>query len=364
MLRIAIIGTRGIPNFHGGFEQFAEYISQYLANHGFSVFVYCSRLHPYRESQWKDVRLVHCKDPEDRIGTAGQFVYDLNCIWHARKSNYDLILQLGYTSSSVWGWLLPRKPVIVTNMDGLEWKRSKYSKKVRVFLKYAEKLAIKYSDYLVADSLGIQSYLMEEYQVNSDYIPYGARVFSDPNALVLEKYNLNKYAYNLLIARLEPENNIVTILDGVVASNSNQPFLVIGKHQTKYGSYLKKRYKDFEKIRFLGGIYHLDDLNNLRYWSNLYFHGHSVGGTNPSLLEAMASSGLIIAHDNVFNRSILGTDALYFKSDAEVTSYLSLKKEDYREYLNRNLEKIRKEFNWEQINSKYMELIKKVTATE
>jgi len=363
MLRIAILGTRGIPNYHGGFEQFAEYVSQYLADHGYRVYVYCSRLHPYTDNHWKNVSLIHCKDPEDLIGTAGQFVYDFNCVLHSRKCNYDLILQLGYTSSSVWGWLLPNKPVIVTNMDGLEWKRSKYSKKVRIFLKYAEKLAIKYSDYLVSDSLGIQNYLLKEYEVNSEYIAYGASVFSKPKTKVLEKYDLEKYAYNLLIARLEPENNIVTILDGVIAAEINEPFLVIGKHETKYGNYLKKKYQDFHQVRFLGGIYELDDLNNLRYWSNLYFHGHSVGGTNPSLLEAMASNGLIIAHDNVFNRSILGTDAFYFITDADIIGYMSLQKANHKELLKRNLEKIRTEFNWEKINSKYMELINRVTAT-
>ena len=186
-MKIAILGTRGIPNNHGGFEQFAEYLSQHLAKKGHSVFVYNSHSHPYQKSKWNGVNIVHKKDPEDKIGTAGQFIYDFNCIIDSRKRDFDVILQLGYTSSSIWGWLLPNKPIVITNMDGLEWKRSKYSKPVRRFLKYAEKLAINTSDYLVADSLGIQSFLKNKYQKESEYIAYGAELFSEASEKVIKQ---------------------------------------------------------------------------------------------------------------------------------------------------------------------------------
>ena len=106
----------------------------------------------------------------------------------------------------------------------------------------------------------------------------------------------------MLIARLEPENSIEVILDGVAIANGDKPFLVIGKHETKYGEYLKSKFKNQPNIKFIGGIYDINKLNNLRYYSNLYFHGHTVGGTNPSLLEAMASNSLICANNNPFNR--------------------------------------------------------------
>ena len=128
-MKIAILGTRGIPNHHGGFEQFAEYFSVYLAQKDFDVLVYNSHDHPYKEKTVSRGYIIHKYDPESKIGTAGQFIYDFNCILDARKRNFDLILQLGYTSSSVWGWLLPSQAFILTNMDGLEWKRSKYRKK-------------------------------------------------------------------------------------------------------------------------------------------------------------------------------------------------------------------------------------------
>ncbi len=356
-MKIAILGTRGIPNNHGGFEQFAEYLSKHLADNGHEIYVYNSHTHPFQGKIWKGVNIIHCKDPEDRIGTAGQFIYDLNCILDSRKKNFDVILQLGYTSSSVWGWLLPKTPVIITNMDGLEWKRSKYSKPVRSFLKVAERLAIKSSDFLISDSLGIQEYLEKKYKRKSAFIAYGANIFNTPNEQIIEKYKVQKYAYNMLIARIEPENNIMTILDGVVASNTKTTFLVIGKHGTKYGGFLKDRYKEFENIVFVGGVYNLEDLNNLRYFSNLYFHGHSVGGTNPSLLEAMASEALIVAHDNVFNKSILGNDTFYFNTFEDVANAMTINKSENQEKIKNNRSKINEYYNWEFINTQYEQFV-------
>ncbi|MGV1019197.1 DUF1972 domain-containing protein [Empedobacter falsenii] len=359
IMKIAILGTRGIPNYHGGFEQFAEFFAVYLANKGEDVYVYNSSLHPYKEKKFNGVKLIQCKDPEDKMGTAGQFLYDLNCILDARKRNFDVILQLGYTSSTIWWWLMPKGAKIITNMDGLEWKRSKYSKKVQNFLKYAEKLGAIHSNHLIADSLGIQTYLKNKYNKNSTYIAYGADVFINPNNSILEKYNIEKNKYSLLIARFEPENNLEMILDGVTSSNKNETFLVIGKHETPYGEFLKEKYKTSPNIIFTGGIYNFEELNNIRYYSRLYFHGHSVGGTNPSLLEAMASNCLICANNNEFNKGILKENAFYFSNSNEVKQlYDKLDKENELEKIKKNTAAIENEFSWNIINEKYYDLIK------
>jgi len=321
-MRIAILGTRGIPNYYGGFEQCAEYLALGLVQRGHDVLVYNSHNHPFKDGEWNGVKLQHCYDPEDKMGTAGQFVYDLNCILDLRRRNVDIVLQLGYTSSSIWGWLLPKEMVVTTNMDGLEWKRTKYSDRVRKFLFYAERLGIKYSDHLISDSIGIQDYIKDKYKKDSVFIPYGAHLFDDSNPSVLSDYNIIEYNYDMLIARLEPENSIEIILDGVALAGCNRPFLVVGKHLTKYGEYLKEKYKGVSNIRFVGGVYDINKLNNLRHYSNIYFHGHTVGGTNPSLLEAMASNSLICANDNPFNRYILNNDALYFRTAQDVSNHL------------------------------------------
>jgi glycosyltransferase involved in cell wall biosynthesis len=355
-MKIAILGTRGIPNYYGGFEQCAEYLAVGLVKRGFEVIVYNSHNHPYQEKVWNGINIIHCYDPEYKLGTAGQFIYDLNCILNVRKQNCDIILQLGYTSSSIWGWLMPKKAIITTNMDGLEWKRTKYSEKVKKFLKWAESLGVKYSDFLISDSIGIQNYLKEIYKADSTYIAYGATLFENNNEGILQEYNLLAYEYDMLIARLEPENSIEIILDGVAKANLSRPFLVIGNHQTSYGEYLKNKFSSSAQIQFIGGIYNIEVLNNLRFYSNLYFHGHTVGGTNPSLLEAMASNSLICANDNDFNRYILGTDALYFKDQNDVSSHLinvNYVDDSFQNMLSENRKKITNIYDWELIIDQY-----------
>lgn len=156
------------------------------------------------------------------------------------------------------------------------------------------------------------------------------------------------------IARLEPENNLEAVLEGVSISSVNRPFIVIGNHQTNYGSYLKKKFPD-PRIRFLGGIYNRNHLDNLRYYSNIYYHGHSVGGTNPSLLEAMASKTLICANRNEFNSYILGDDAFYFSNSDEVSKvYSSIKKLDNMDKVEANMQKCRDLYTYDHINREYI----------
>lgn len=360
-MKIALLGTRGIPNKHGGFEQFAEYFSVFLSNKGHDVYVYSSHSHEYQEQKFNNVNIIHCFDPENKIGTVGQFIYDLNCILDSRKRSFDVILQLGYTSSSIWHRLLPKNTVIATNMDGLEWKRTKYSRPVRQFLKYAEKLAAKNSDHLISDSLGIKDYLKSKYQKESEFIAYGAEVFDSPNDHVLCTYKVERYKYSMIIARLEPENNIETILDGYQESNTYYPVLIFGKIND-YGKRLKLKYLNDKRIRFVGANYNIDNLNNLRWFSRYYFHGHSVGGTNPSLLEAMASSALIIANDNVFNKSILANDAFYFKDKNDILNLIN--NNDFfqlkDELCERNRKKILDKYSWNIINNKYEFFLQKL----
>jgi glycosyltransferase involved in cell wall biosynthesis len=360
-MKIAILGTRGIPNHYGGFEQFAEFFSVYLADKGHEVYCYNSHNHPYQEKTFHGVHILHQHDPEYKYGTFGQFIYDYNCIMDARKRDFDVILQLGYTSNSIWFFLMPKKAINIINMDGLEWKRSKYSWPIQQFLKVAEWLAAKSGDYLVADSLGIQTFLKEKYKKESTYIAYGAYLFDAPNESILQQYQVEKSNYNMVMARFEPENNLDMVLEGVALNKEDQtPILVIGKHETKYGAYLKNKFKNFQNIRFIGGIYNLEHLNNLRYFSNLYFHGHSVGGTNPSLLEAMASQALVIAHNNDFNKGVLKENAYYFSNSIEVKKILNtVKKNDNLHFIKNNYQAIANDFNWEKINGDYLQLFEK-----
>jgi glycosyltransferase involved in cell wall biosynthesis len=358
-LHIAIIGTRGIPNHYGGFEQAAQHLTAGLLCKGHTVTVYNSHNHPYQEKIWNGVEIIHCYDAEKSIGTAGQFIYDLNCIRNAGKRNFDVILFLGYTSSSVWGKLFPKNAVIISNMDGMEWKRSKYAGPVRKFLLYAERLAVKYSDYLIADSTAVQDYLENKYSAQCRYIPYGAEIAEGVDEEILKDFRLVKYKYCMLMARMEPENNIDMILAGFCKTGSDNRFIVVGNFDNAFGKKMFAKYGKDRRLHFAGAIFDATKINTLRKFCKLYFHGHSVGGTNPSLLEAMAGGALIAAHDNEFNRAVLQNDAYYFNAADEAGRLINtIERTDITvEMINNNLKKIKEKFNWPAIVNEYETMI-------
>ena len=358
-LRIGILGTRGIPNHYGGFEHISEYVSAGLVQRGHSVTVYNSHNHPYTADTWKGVNIQHCYDPEYLIGAAGQFIYDMNCIRDARKRNFDVVLIMGYTSSSVWGRMYPKNSTIITNMDGLEWKRTKYSKPVQQFLRYAEKLAVKHSNYYISDSMVIRSYLAEKYAINSQYIPYGADMLTEVEREQIDVNEALNEDYFLLMARMEPENNIEAILEGFNNSNSPRKFKVLGDTGNRFGKFITNRFKNDERIQFKGAIFDNTKVRALQNNSYLYFHGHSVGGTNPSLLEAMASEALIAAHDNPFNKSVLNADAFYFSNAKGVQQLVEnvQRKDTERLMVRNNLKKIECLFSWDKVIEEYESFI-------
>jgi glycosyltransferase involved in cell wall biosynthesis len=352
-LKIAILGTRGVPNNYGGFEHIAGYLSRGLVQKGHEVTVYNSSKHPYRNSEWNGVRIMRCFDPEYLIGIPGQFVYDLNCIMDARKKNYDIILMLGYTSSSVWGFLYPENAIIVTNMDGLEWRRNKYSKPVKAFLRFAESLAVQTSRFHIADSPVIKEYLDTKYNINSKYIGYGAALYPAADETLLNNYGLAKYQYFLLMARMEPENNIEMILDGYCLTTSKTRFVIIGNTGNRFGKYLVRKYKNDQRVVFLGAIFDETIVKSITTFCKLYFHGHSVGGTNPSLLHAMAARVPIAVHNNKFNNSLVRGNASQFSNAADVCSLIHTDQYLNEQYINNNYSTIKSEFLWDQIVEQY-----------
>jgi glycosyltransferase involved in cell wall biosynthesis len=179
---------------------------------------------------------------------------------------------------------------------------------------------VKFCDYFVADSLAIQKYLQTKYDVPSTFIAYGAEMPGIAEESHLGEKGLTKYEYFLIIARMEPENNIEMMLDGFSASNSKKKMIIIGNHNNQFGTYLQNKFRNDKRIDFLGAIYDKAKLHSLKAFTSLYFHGHSAGGTNPSLLEAMASGALIAANNNEFNVSILKKDAYYFLDSEEFKS--------------------------------------------
>jgi glycosyltransferase involved in cell wall biosynthesis len=279
------------------------------------------------------------------LGTFGQFIYDLNCINDSRQRDFDILLHLGYTSDSIWHWRWPKKTINMVNIDGMEWKRSKYNKPTRRFLKFAEALAAKNAQVLIADSPQMQNHFWTTYNKKPVYIPYGAEIFTQTDDTIPGSYQLEPHRYFLLVARMEPENNIDMILRGYLDSSQAYPLLVIGNIANKFGKHINAAY-NHHAIQFAGSIYDQRILNNLRYYSARYFHGHSVGGTNPSLLEAMACRCNIAAHNNVFNKTVLQNGADYFSDAGEVASIINTP-------VNGMATTQRKQFNVERIKTIY-----------
>ena len=364
-MKIAFVSTRGIPNNYGGFEQFAEYISVGMAQRGHEVVVYSPKFHPYQESTYKGVRIKHIYSPETWMGSSvGSFFYDFASLRDAlKKEDFDIIYEAGYTSiipAYIWFNVKKRKrPIFTTNMDGLENKRSKFSPMVRRFLDWEEKMAVKYSHYLIADNMGIHDYYKEKYGKESKFLAYGADIHDDFQAEYLEEFGLKSEEYYILIARLEPENNIVMAIEGYLHSKENgrRPLIVVGKTNTPHGKELVEKYGNERNVEFVGGIYDFKKLDSVRHFSKAYFHGHSVGGTNPSLLEAMAAGCFIFAHDNIFNRAVLKENAFYYPSADKVTEYLNridtIAEGSKIQYTARNIEVIRNEYSWESLIDKH-----------
>ena len=364
-MKIAFVSTRGIPNNYGGFEQFAEYISVGMAQRGHEVVVYSPKFHPYQESTYKGVRIKHIYSPETWMGSSvGSFFYDFASLRDAlKKEDFDIIYEAGYTSiipAYIWFNVKKRKrPIFTTIMDGLENKRSKFSPMVRRFLDWEEKMAVKYSHYLIADNMGIHDYYKEKYSKESKFLAYGADIHDDFKAEYLEEFGLKSEEYYILIARLEPENNIVMAIEGYLHSKENgrRPLIVVGKTNTPHGKELVEKYGNERNVEFVGGIYDFKKLDSVRHFSKAYFHGHSVGGTNPSLLEAMAAGCFIFAHDNIFNRAVLKENAFYYPSADKVTEYLNridtIAEGSKIQYTARNIEVIRNEYSWESLIDKH-----------
>ncbi len=361
-IRIAILGTRGIPNLYGGFEQFAEYLSVGLVKRGHAVGVYLPHTHPYHEPTFHGVHLHRIYTPERALGPAAHFLYDHLSLRDAIKQGYEIALACGYGTSAPSFYLNRLKGLkVVTNMDGLEWKRTKWHPAVQTLTRWMEKLAVQRSHALVADNLGIQEDLWERYGAVSTYIPYGAEWILPTSEDALTEYEVTPRGYDLVIARLEPENNIELILDGHKIAGSPRPLLVVGNCQTAYGKALLLRYAHQHHIRFLGSLYDKSILDALRYHCRLYYHGHSVGGTNPSLLEAIGCEALIAIHENRFNRSVIGSLAPGFHQVQCVAELAVADLESIRVgCVGTQLATLKERFTWEGVILAYEQLFQKV----
>lgn len=315
---ISILGIRGIPANHGGFETFAEYLALYLVERDWEVVVYCqvAGTGDITVNQWNGVQLVNI--PVGIEGALGTIVYDWKSIRHAARDS-RLVLTLGYNTALFNIIFRLRGVKNIINMDGIEWKRRKWNLLERVFLYINERAGCYIGNHLVADHPQIGKHLATRVRKNKiTMIPYGAAdvEYGDPE--VLESLKLKEKQYALVIARPEPENSILQIVCAFSAKPRNHKLVVLGDYDVEHNTYHREIVEAAsESVIFPGAIYDKDIVSSLRYFARVYVHGHTVGGTNPSLVEALGAANPVLAHDNVFNRWVAGDGAHYFSSEID-----------------------------------------------
>jgi glycosyltransferase involved in cell wall biosynthesis len=358
---IRISGCRGVPAAHGGFETLAERLSLYLVERGVEVSVYCQEAGrgPINETQWRGVTLVHVPTPYR--GALGTIHFDWRCMWHAAQHG-GRILVLGYNTAAFCAIPYFRRLPIVINMDGLEWKRRKWSRMARAWLFLNERVGRWLATRLIADHPVIAEYLRDPVtRPKLTMIPYGADALSDVSIDPLKKFNLTAGSYCLVIARPEPENSILEIVSAFSRRERGMRLVVLGQYQPEINAY-HQEVMDVasSEVVFVGAIYEHSVVQALRYFTVLYLHGHTVGGTNPSLVEALGAGNAIVAHDNSFNAWVAGPYARYYKTTEELGMLLdSLLNDD--DCLARmraaSIARHAESFQWDAILNQYIQTI-------
>ncbi len=355
-----ILGTRGIPAAHGGFETFAERFALHLVAQGIGVTVYCQTYDPNiaqgRRDMWHGVERVFFRPR--RGGPVGTIEFDLACTHHVIKQpGVDLVL--GYNTAVFCGLQKLAKRRVYMNMDGIEWQRRKWSWPARQWLKANEWLGARLADVPIADHPQIAQHVLARCGRHSVMIPYGADAIDHAPDAPLADYGLTSGDYFISIARPEPENSILEILKAHQASGTDKKLMVLG-NIIKGNAYHEEILKfASDRVQFPGGIYDPATVASLRFHARGYFHGHQVGGTNPSLVEALGAGNAVIAHDNRFNRWTAGAGQYYFSGVADCAKHVArLSVDDLAVHRARQAASAQHQahFKWDDVLGKYQML--------
>ena len=352
--KVAIIGTNGLPGHYGGWDQLVNHLTIQLRQ-CFNFVVYTSfynSKHGVSKINGAEIVLIKLK-----ANGFQSILYDIVSIIHAIR-RCDVLYICGVSGCLFLPYTKRFNKKIILNPDGLEWKRNKFSFLEKLFLKISERVGIKYSDVVIADNEKISEYIKKTYNVNSSLIEYGGDhvIYNSPLRPATQKiYNISPKKYAFIVCRIEPENNIDLILD---AFRGSQIILVVVGNWTfsRYGKTLRKQYENYGNIRLLDPIYNQNKLDELRNNCLVYMHGHSVGGTNPSLVEAMNLGLFIISYDTGFNRVTTENKALYFNSSKQLGKLLiaiNENKIDVAKYSNQMKIIAARRYVWKKITEQY-----------
>ncbi len=319
-IKLGIIGTVGVPARYGGFETLAHQLVEHL-NQQYQITVYNSTKHYSSEERvptWNGAKIKYI--PVSANGVYSIF-YDIISMMHAIIFS-EVLLILGVSGClllPILKLLFPFRRIIV-NVDGLEWRRAKWGKHAKLFLLWSEKVAVWCADEIIADNAAIQKYILVRYKKPSRLIEYGA----DHNSAepiqksTIEKFPFLQSDYAFKVARIEPENNIHLILKAF-AKQTSLPLVLVGNWKNSaYGTALQDEFNLLPHLHLLDPIYESSLLNQLRSNAKVYIHGHSEGGTNPSLVEAMYLKLPILSFDIIYNRVTTENKGFYFETEKEL----------------------------------------------
>jgi len=355
--KVAIIGTVGLPSKYGGFETLTEYLTKHL-NQDFDMTVYCSsKSYSEQLESYNNAKLEYISLNANGVES---IPYDIISIFKALRYA-DTLLILGVSGCIVLPFVkLISKKKIVVNIDGLEWKRAKWNKYAKWFLKFSEKIAVKTADIVVTDNKVIQEYVSSEYGEKSELIAYGA---DHVKQLPIEKETLTTYpfleeTYAFTVCRIEPENNIHMIVEAM-SLQSKYPLVLVGNwNASAYGTELREKYIAAKHIHLLDPIYDQTILDQLRSNCKIYLHGHSAGGTNPSLVEAMALGLPVIAYGVNYNRETTNNRALYFLNSKELLDIINNIDTDKLSVISENMKTlVEQKYTWNIISKQYSNII-------
>ncbi len=316
---INIMGTRGIPAAHGGFETFAESLALYLVSQGWSVSVYCQSdgivSGEPQESEWHGVQLITFGTT--RQGAAGTMEFDFKCVRDViKRPGVDLVLGYNTAIFNLLQRLCGRR--IFMNMDGIEWKRAKWSLLAKIWFFINEVIGANICSVPIADHPEIARHVARRSLHKPVTIPYGSDRLGDLPTAPLKALGLEPDGYFISIARIEPENSILEIVRSFSAKPRGLKLVVLGNFKSDNDYHQAVRSAASEEVIFPGAIYEVNTVRAARKYARGYIHGHQVGGTNPSLVEALGAGNAIIAHNNKFNRWVAGDSQMYFGSAKEL----------------------------------------------
>lgn len=319
---VQILGTRGIPAQHGGFETFAQQLAEFLVSRGWEVTVYCQLPdgdHRVCEDEWRGIRRIHIPGGSSAKGTAA---FDFrSTIRSLKEPGVPLILGYNTAVFSVLFRLLGRKSVM--NMDGIEWRRDKWPPAYKAWLWMNEYCGAHLSTRLVADHPEIKRHLMRHTRASKIVvIPYSAAIPKQCGIDVLTRLGVCSDDYFLVIARPEPENSILEIVRAFSRTSRGIKLVVLGNLSPESNHYHAEIIGSASpECIFPGAIYGPENVAALRLNARAYVHGHTVGGTNPSLVEALACGSAVIARDNPFNRWVAGDAGVYFTDEDQLDQW-------------------------------------------